>query len=177
MIALDTETTGLLRPGATELWLQPHMTEIYACKFDENFVIYEEFERLVKPPIPVSEEITRITGISNEMLENEPTFIEIYDDMCEFFLGETHVFAHNNTFDKGVIETELARHDLVTRFPWAINQICTVEASMPINNKRMTLAQLYKLATGKEIENAHRAKNDVLPMVQCIKWLYSEELL
>lgn len=177
MIALDTETTGLLRPGATELWLQPFMIEIYIAKFDKDFVIYEEFNQLVKPPVPVSEEITKITGITNEMLEYEPSFIEIYRDLCEFVKGEDTVFAHNATFDMDVIKTDLDRHNLVTKFPWPMNQICTVEASMPIKNRRLTLAKLYEMATGKKIVDAHRAKNDVLPMVECIEWLFGQELI
>lgn len=176
MLATDTETTGLLRPDATELWLQPFITEIYICKFDEDFVVYDEFETFLKPPVPIPEDVIEITGITNDMVRNAPTFIEIYTDLCKFVMGEEEIFAHNATFDMGMIKTELARHDLVTKFPWPRMQTCTVEASECIDNKRLSLEKLCAKA-GVRYEKGHRAKNDVLMMVECIKWLHEQELL
>ena len=177
MLAFDTETTGLLRPSATDLYLQPYIIEIYVCKFDDEFTVVDSFHSLVKPPVPISEEITKITGIDNEMVRNAPTFIGIYHDLCDFFAGEKTIFAHNCTFDVNMLRNELARHGLQYKFPWPQEHICTVEASMPILNKRIKLLDLYKMATGKEMENAHRAEDDVRAMVKCIEWLYGEELL
>lgn len=172
MLAFDTETTGLLKPEATELFLQPFITEIYIGKFDENFQLVGEFSTLVKPPVPIPELITKITGITDDMLIGQPSFIEIYDSLVDFFLGETEIFAHNCSFDIAMLANELRRCDLLTKFPWPKNQRCTVELSFPIQNKRMSLKALYKLVTGEdEIPGAHRAKNDVLAMVECIKWL------
>ena len=177
MLGFDTETTGLLRPEATELWLQPFITEIYIAKMDSDFNIIDEFNQLIKPPVPVSEEITKITGITNEMLADQPSFIEVYDDLCDFVRGEKTIFAHNCTFDIDMLKNELARHNLVTKFPWPMNQICTVESSMPLQNKRLTLTKLYKIATGKDMVDAHRAKNDVVQMIECLPWLLEQELI
>lgn len=171
MIAFDTETTGLLRPDPAELWLQPHIIEIYLCKFNWDGEITAEFETYVKPPVSIPENITQITGIDDSMVKDAPKFIEIYDDLCEFVLGETEIYAHNCSFDIGVLSVELRRFDLDYRFPWPVKQICTVEASYPIKNKRMSLSELYKLSTGKDLVNAHRAKNDVLATVNSILWL------
>jgi len=176
MLAFDTETTGLLRPEATELWLQPFIIEIYICKFDNDFKIVGEFEKLVKPPVPISDEITKITGITNQMVEDAPTFIQIYHELCDFVRGEKTIFAHNCTFDIGMIQNELARHNLVTNFPWPSDQVCTVEASMALQNKRLTLEKLCALA-GITYEEGHRARNDVMMMVSCIEWLHKQELL
>ena len=67
---------------------------------------------------------------------------------------------------------ELKRLGLEFNFPWPKNHICTVEKSFPIRNKRLKLEQLYEIATGKKgIKGAHRAKSDVLAMVECIVWL------
>jgi DNA polymerase III epsilon subunit family exonuclease len=171
MIAFDLETTGLLKPDLCELHYQPFITEIYLCKFDWKGNILQEFETYLKPPVPIPEEVIEITGITNEMVRSAPKFIEIYDELCDFVLGETTIFAHNCSFDIGVLACELQRKDLELRFPWPKNQICTVEASYPIQNKRMKLDDLHRMATGKGIENAHRAKNDVVAMVRIILWL------
>lgn len=177
MIAFDTETTGLLKPDLTESHFQPFITEIYLCKFDWKGKIISEFETFIKPLVPIPEEITKITGITNDMVKNAPKFIEVYDDLCEFVLNETDIFAHNCSFDIGVLAVELRRYDLDYKFPWPKNQHCTVELSFPIKNKRMALGELFKLATGKTEYNSHRAKGDVLAMVKCIVWLKEQGFL
>ena len=173
MIATDTETTGLLKPEQTQLHLQPFMTEIYMCKFNDKFEVIDEFERLIKPPFPIPDFISKITGITNEMVADCPEFIDIYEDLCDFVRGEEIIFAHNASFDTGVIRYELERHDLQYKFPWPTTHYCTVELSEPIKGKRLKLSELYHIATGKkEIVGAHRAKTDVLATVDCIKWLH-----
>jgi DNA polymerase III epsilon subunit family exonuclease len=175
-IAFDTETTGLLRPELTELYMQPSITEIYIAKFDDDFKIVDEFETYLKPLAPISEEVTKITGITNEMVKDAPEFIEIYDSLCDFVEGEQAIFAHNASFDIGMLYNELRRIDKVTKFPWPRRHYCTVELSFPIKNKRMKLGDLYKLANdGKEFENAHRAKDDTIGLISCIKWLVENE--
>lgn len=175
-LALDTESTGLLKPDATELHLQPSIIEIYVCKFDDHFRVYEEFETFIKPPAPIPEKITEITGIENYHVKDAPTFIEIYKDLAEFFVGENEIYAHNCTFDICMLKNELARYDLVTKFPWPIYQQCTVELSQPLQNKRLSLEKLCEVA-GITYEKGHRAKADVLMMVDCIKFLSHQELI
>lgn len=176
MLTFDTETTGLLRPGATELWLQPFIIEIFVSKLDNDFNIVDEFETFIKTPVPVSEEITKITGITNDMVAGAPTFIEIYDDLSDFFLGEDTIVAHNCTFDINMLINDLKRHNLDHKFPWPKNQICTVEASECLENKRLTLEKLCGHA-GIRYEKGHRARNDVLMMNGCIEWLHKQELI
>lgn len=176
MIAFDTETTGLLKPELTELHLQPFITEIYLCRFNWKGEISEEFESYVKPPVPIPEKITEITGITNEMVADAPRFVEIFDDIYDFVSGDDEIYAHNCSFDIGVLVMEMRRYDLEYRFCWPRNQICTVEASMPIRNKRINLRDLYEMATGKKLFNAHRAKDDTKGLVEVIVWMKKEGL-
>jgi DNA polymerase III epsilon subunit-like protein len=178
MIILDTETTGLLRPSATAIFLQPYMIEIAAVKVNKKFEPVAEFLSLVKPPVPIPDEIIGITGITNEMVVKAPPFALIYDELCDFFLGEQYVFAHNCAFDMSIIQAELARMGMEYHFPWPKNHICTVEKSMPIQNKRLKLSALYNIATGKkEFPNAHRAMSDVLALLECVKFLAENDFL
>lgn len=177
MIAGDLETTGLLKPDLVDVRLQPNITEMYFCKFDWNGKILEEFETFVKPSVPIPQKITDITGITNEMIANSPTFIELYDDLVNFFLGEKKFFAHNCSYEIGVLSCELRKHDLDYRFPWPSEQICTVEKSFHLESKRLKLGQLFKIVTGKEMPYGHRAKVDVLAMVECIVWMRKKGIL
>ncbi len=174
MIAFDTETTGLLKPDEVELHLQPQIIEIYLCKFDWSGKILSEFETYIKPTLPIPDIVTQITGITDQDVRKAPTFTEIYDELCDFVRGEKSIFAHNCSFDIGVLACELRRRDWEYKFPWPSTQICTVEASYPIKNKRMKLGDLYEMLTGKQIKNAHRAKSDVLAMVEIIVSLKQE---
>jgi len=171
MLATDTETTGLLAPSSASLFAQPYITQIYVAKVNEDFEIYEEFETLVKPRIPIPEFITKITGISDETVKDAPEFIEIYDDLCEFFLGETEILGQNIPFDLEVLQHELERHELQFKFPWPTKLLDTVEKSFPINNKRMPLGKLYEYCHGHPFEKAHTAKADTQATIACWKWL------
>lgn len=177
MIAGDLETTGLLKPDLIDPFLQPHLTEIYFCKFDWDGNIIDEIETFIKPPVPIPEEIVKITGITDEMVSDAPRFIEVYDDLCEFFKGEDTFFAHNCSYEIGCLVNELRRSDLEYRFPWPKNQICTVERTYDIQNKRLKLGTLYEIATGKTMKNAHRAKSDVVQMIECITWMRENDFL
>jgi DNA polymerase-3 subunit alpha (Gram-positive type) len=167
MIFLDTETTGLLKPAAIRTIEQPFIIELYACKVDKDFKFIGEIETFIKPPVPISEEITKITGIDESMVKDAPTFIEVYKDLVDFFLGEETLIAHNAPFDVGVLYWELFRADKEKHFPWPHRHVCTVERTMPMENRRLPLAKLHEKLLGKPHENAHRAKDDVHALIRC----------
>lgn len=172
MIFGDLETTGLLKPDVNELRYQPYITELYFVKLDWNletqqFDFVDEIETFVKPPIPISEEITRITGITDLMLMNARPFPSVYPALCDFFLGETTFVAHNVSFDLGVLLCELRRMGREYQFPWTMRQLCTVELSMQLEHKRLSLGKLHEYFFGAPHADAHRARNDVEAMVRC----------
>ena len=175
MIFIDLETTGLLKPDATDIKFQPYITELCVIKTTSNFEMIDEIETFIKPPVPIPEVCVKITGITDEMVSAAPEFIEVFDELAEFFLGEDIAIAHNASFDLGVLKYELRRHGLEYNFPWPIKHHCTVELSRCIRNARLKLSDLHQLATGKpHIEGAHRAKHDVYALIRCYEWLRKE---
>ncbi len=171
IIIFDTETTGLLLPEPADIKKQPYIIEFYGCKINENFDFLEEFETLIKPPIPISQEITKITKIEDKHVAGKPVFPLIFKDLAKFFTGVDILVAHNLAFDLGMLNNELRRLDKVNRFPWPRHQICTVEKSNHIKGYRLNLTRLHNLAFGKGFANAHRAKDDVFALVRCFHWL------
>ena len=164
MIFGDTETTGLLKPEANDLNMQPYITELYLVKLklvENEFVFVDEFSSFFKPPMPLDPIITKITGITDEMLADAPTFANKYIELCHFFMGEDTFVAHNAAFDVGMIWTELARLQCEIKFPWPYRHLCTVELSLGIEHHRLKLKDLYFKATGLPHTGAHRAKGDV----------------
>lgn len=179
MIFFDTETTGLLQPEANDLNMQPYIIELYAVDLQwdpdtGSFKFVKEFESFFKPPIPLDPIITKITGITDDMLVDQPTFASRYGAVCDFFLGQTTMVGHNLSFDAGMLWTELARLQCEIKFPWPKNHQCTVELSMGIKHHRLKLSDLHELATGAPHDGAHRARGDVEAMVTCYKWMIEQ---
>lgn len=89
-VAFDLETTGL-SPEYDEI------IEIGAIRFVDD-VPTEIFHTLVKPKKKVTEKITSITGITNEMLNDAKSIDEIIPFFIDFIQGDVLV-AHNASFD------------------------------------------------------------------------------
>ena len=74
--AFDTETTGLSSK-------YEKIIEIGAVKFDKNGII-DTYSVLINPEKVISSNITSITGITNQMVCNCPTFSEITPSFLNF---------------------------------------------------------------------------------------------
>lgn len=167
----DLETTGLVEAKGSDQITQPHMTEFYAMQVDKNDRLVREFETYIKPPVPIPRFLEKQIGITNQMVANAPTFIEVYKEIIRVFFCSHTMVAHNAPFDKDVLKVELARIGKEYDFPYPPITFCTVEKSMHIKGHRLKNDELYKLATGKELIGAHKAKNDVLATFESYKWL------
>jgi len=179
-VIFDTETTGLLKAEANDISEQPYIIEIAVVVFEDDgkkFPIVDEYSALIKPPIPISEEITRITKITDKDVEDKGSFIDVYDDLVTLFMGCNRMIGHNLSFDRSMLANDLIRIDKLINFPWPPIHICTVEASTPIKGYRLSLDKLYKLATGKEIVGWHRALDDTRNALECYKWLRMKKKL
>ena len=170
----DFETTGLEQPEGNHQNVQPFAIEIYAMQVDEKGKLINELETLIKPPTPISPLITKYTGITNNDLRDAPTFPEIYRDLSSVFFGSHTSVAHNLSFDKAVIIHECRRLGKEYNFPYPPIDFCTVEQSMHIKGHRLKNSELFEIATGKELVNAHRARNDVRATYESYLWLRSQ---
>ena len=90
-VVVDIETTGI------KYYLGDKITEIGAFKIVDG-KITESFTTLIDPEMPISEEITKLTGIDGEMVKGKPKFSEVLPDFYKFCYGSVFV-AHNIDFD------------------------------------------------------------------------------
>lgn len=171
----DQETTGLIKPKGSDLPHQPYLTEIYVMQVDNKGNLIRDFGTLIKPPVSIPSFLEKQIGITNEMVINAPTFLQIYKNIIEVFFCSHTIVAHNLTFDEGVLIHELKRIGKEHHFPYPPIKFCTVEQSMHIKGHRLKNSELYTLATGKEIVGAHRAKVDTLATYESYKWLKSQK--
>ena len=89
-IALDLETSGLDSS-------KDKIIELSAYKFI-NGKPTESFTHLIDPKIKINKVITKITGITNDMLIGQKTFDQIENDFT-IFIGDMPIVGHNILFD------------------------------------------------------------------------------
>lgn len=178
MIVFDTETTGLPQQGKP-LAEQPEIIEFCAVKLsDIDLMELGRIDFLVKPMTPVlSPKITKITGLTIDDLANEKSWARMVPTVQAFFLGQDTCVAHNCAFDIAMMTLEQDRLNRTNRFPWPVNQLCTVEASLSLKGHRLKLSELYEHAFGETFPNAHRARNDVNALVRVVRWMREQDLL
>lgn len=175
-LIFDTETTGLVKSKLTALQRQPFIIELYcACLDDErNSIFVKGHHSLYKPPLPISEEITKITGIKNMDVEECVCFSVDAKKIKNLFEVHDEIVAHNMSFDKTMIDIEMARCGLKIEWP---KLICTVESTEHVKGHRLTLAVLYEHLFGEEFIGAHRAENDVKALARCFHRLRADGVL
>jgi len=170
MIVWDTETTGLIEKGAVPLVKQPHIVEFAGVKlYDETLEPYGDLEFMCKPPIPLSEKITEITGLTDDDLKDCKPFAAYYKKLVDFFFGERVIVAHNLSYDVGMLSLELRRLDRLVKFPWPPEHKCTMELTKDIKGKWMKQGVLYKHYMGYDPEQEHRAMADVNQLVEVVR--------
>jgi DNA polymerase-3 subunit alpha (Gram-positive type) len=100
-IAFDTETTGLWAPSN-------RMVEIGAVRFTLNHDRTEIYSSLIRSELPIPPDVTRIHGITDEMIFDAPLVEEILPKFFDF-CGPAVLVAHNAPFDISFVRCEADR--------------------------------------------------------------------
>ena len=174
LIVFDLETTGLPKAEGSDLDMQPKIIEFGAIKLTEELIEVDRLEFFCNPKHMLHPKITKITGITDDMLKDQKPFIAHLDRLNEFFLGTKRMFAHNLGFDRKILKFELERLDKVTSFPWPYEHTCTVEVGQRVWGKMRKLGDIYEELFEEKIEGSHRSMNDVEATLRIIDW-YAKE--
>ena len=148
-IVLDIETTGFSCTNN-------QIIEIAAIKV-ENKKIIERFDTLIDPHTSIPYHITKITGISNNMVYNAPSIESILPEFYDF-LEDLPIVAHNAPFDIRFISHNLN----LCGYSFNNQVIDTLKISKNIyphfpNHKLENIAKNLHI----KVETAHRAMADV----------------
>lgn len=183
MIIFDTEATGLLPSANAPLYAFPHIVEFAAIRVDQDLRILGAMDFAINPGIPLPKEFTEITGITEEDVTGLDSFAAHFNDVRDFFDGESTMVAHNVMYDEMVLEAELKRLGMERKFPWPLHHIDTVEATRYLegarkgNSGRFNLAELHLHLTGVKLEKSHRAMDDVKALYRCVLVLRERNLI
>ena len=94
IVMLDTETTGLS-------FRDCELIEIAAALMVDGKVV-DRFQTFICPSQPIPEEITKLTGISNEDVVGAPSAVDAVRDLAAF-VARRPVVAHNANFDRSFV--------------------------------------------------------------------------
>lgn len=128
--------------------------------------VIDIFDRLIKPTKPITEEITKLNGIDNEMVKGASSFKFLAPTIRDLIESSECVVAHNAAFDRDMIDLEFSRLGM-TKIAWP-RIICTIEATIHLTGYRLSLSALYEFLFKKKFEGAHRAKADVQALAQIV---------
>lgn len=148
-VVFDIETTGLSKETES-------ITEIGAVKVVDGKII-DRFSTFVNPERPIPAEITKLTGITNEMVADAPVITEILPRFLEF-CQDAVLVAHNANFDTGFIRLNAERK-------CGIEVKNTVLDTLELSRSLLPELKKHKLdivceQLGVSLEGHHRAVND-----------------
>lgn len=153
---VDIETTGSFPQ-------QNGITEIAIVLHNGNEV-EGKFETLVNPHQPIPPYIVGMTGISNAMVSQAPSFEQVAPNIFQLLQNRVFV-AHNVNFDYSFVKYHLqaAGFDLVSP------KLCTIRLSRKVfpGFKKYGLGHLSR-ELGIHIENRHRAGGDALATAEIL---------
>ncbi|TQQ84144.1 PolC-type DNA polymerase III [Peptacetobacter hominis] len=147
-VVFDIETTGFSN-------VNDKITEIGAVKI-KDFEVVERFSRLVNPEKDISYRIQELTGITNEMVQNEPTIETVLPEFMEF-VKDSVLVAHNADFDTGFIKQKCSEQNIVYDRK-KVDTLMLARILLP-QLKRHRLDRVAK-EVGVQLKNHHRAVDD-----------------
>jgi len=168
-VVVDIETTGG-RPDGNGI------TEIGIVHVEHRRITHQ-WSTFINPEKTIPYNIQMLTGISDEMVADAPTFAQIIPELLEQLKGDVFV-AHSVNFDYSFIDAAFR----VNGVSWRMSKLCTVKYSKVVFPEfgRYSLAHLAR-SLEVENDNPHRALSDALcaaeVLIHCINGDYDEKKL
>lgn len=124
----------------------------------DGLQVTDKFTTLINPCCYISPLYTRISGITNEMVENAPRFQQVAKKILEMTEGRIFV-AHNVGFDYGFVKEEFKS----LGFRFQREKLCTVRLSRKLIPGKVSYS-LGNLCASLNIpiEGRHRAEGDAV---------------
>jgi DNA polymerase-3 subunit epsilon len=158
LVTFDLETTGL---STTD----DKIIEISCVKIDKEGT-RSTFYTLINPERSIDPEASKVHGYTKEMLSEYPTFKEVAPSLLKFIRG-CYIGSFNGIrFDIPLLISEF--NNVGIEWNPSFNDVIDV---MNIYHKHepRNLSSAYKFYTGKDMEGAHQAQNDVLAVIEIME--------
>ncbi|HNO72025.1 MAG TPA: exonuclease domain-containing protein [Bacteroidia bacterium] len=148
----DIETTGL--NIASDRIVEISILKVFPPDGNKK----ESKTLLINPTIPIPKEVTKVHGISDLDVANEPTFKEYAQELSSFLQGCDLAGYNCNYFDIPLLMEEFLRAGI----DFNMKDIKMVDVQAVFHKKEeRTLSAAYKFYCGKVLEKAHSAEADI----------------
>ena len=148
-VVIDIETTGL-KPGPAAI------TEVAAIRVVEG-QLADEFHTLLNPGRKIPPAITQLTGITDDMLRDQPRIDTIFPQL-HTFLGSSVIVAHNADFDVKFLNFDARR---LLSAPLLNPSLCTLKLARRLfPGLRSRSLGAVAVHLGVSCLNRHRALGD-----------------
>lgn len=156
-VVVDIETTGL-SPEYDEI------IEIGAIRVKDDVVI-DKFQSLVKPQHKINEFIEKLTGITNEMLENSPKLNSVLPSLKNF-IADSCIIGYNVNFDLNFLYDSFFKElgfELKNNYVDVLRITRLIVNKDEIQNRKLkNIAKYFNL----EVDGIHRASKDCILTLQ-----------
>src|SRR5512147_822361 len=165
---VDLETTGTT--AAVDAITEIGIVRIEPDPGDGGTLRVSEWSTLVNPGMPIPPAIEALTGITNAMVRDAPSFGRVADEVVARTAGALFV-AHNARFDYAFLKHAFAR--LQRRFSARV--LCTVRLSRRLfpDEPRHNLDIVIE-RHGLAVDGRHRALGDARALWTFIQTLYRD---
>lgn len=152
LVIFDLETTGL--DIVKDRIIQLSYIKVFPDGREQRV------NEMINPEKPIPAEVQALTGITNEMVQDKPTFKQLSSKLCNEFAGCDLAGFNSNHFDIPLLAEEFLRAGIDFDF-----SKCRMIDVQTIFHKmeRRNLAAAYKFYCGRSMEEdfeAHRADQD-----------------
>jgi len=147
---LDLETTGV----NVDL---DFIVEITILRIDTD-LSEEKKTMLLNPGVPIPDEARLIHGITDEMVKDAPTFVQVSKGILKFIEGCDIITFNGNRFDVPLLSSMFLRSGL--KWDWKKVHLIDVSNIFRIHEKR-TLTDAVAFYLNREHSEAHSAEADV----------------
>ncbi len=158
LVFIDLETTGINV-------VNDRIVELSILKIDPNGK-ETSYTYRVNPTVPIPEETSKIHGIYDEDIKDEPKFSEIAKNIAKILEGCDLAGYNSNKFDIPLLAEEFLRAEV--DFDMKKRKFIDVQVIFHKMEQR-TLIAAYKFYCKKELENAHSAEADVKATYEVLK--------
>lgn len=159
IVFFDLETTGVNTS-------KDRIVQIALIKIYPNGE-QEQKSTLINPTIPIPAGATEVHGITDEMVKDAPTFSQIAKSLLEQIGGCDLGGYNSDSFDVPLLIEEFSRASIeYPREGDNINFVDALRFERLLNSHKLT--DTYKRYTGKDLEGAHDALNDVVATAEVV---------
>ncbi|MCK5667327.1 MAG: DNA polymerase III subunit epsilon [Thiotrichaceae bacterium] len=157
-VVLDTETTGMNKGGP--IHLGHRIIEIGCVEVINRRLTGRHFHVYINPEMEIDPEAIAVHGITDEFIQDKPTFDAVADEFIEFISGAELVI-HNAPFDVSFMDQEFRFLNKITS---PTRDIATILDTLVLAKKMFPAKRnnLDALADRYGINNEHRVLHGAL---------------